>query len=375
MNNRWMVGVLCLAVVGTGATAAGATQPDPVTSTSGVEVTTYGVVQVRPYQAAKNSPVTIAVHGVHRVDDATVVYLSVGYEDPALGDLGGTLGAGLSELVGTQIGGRYLGGDALTSTRIVDTAESVVLSVVPDPAGRLGPDTPLGYVSPQSAFPDEPGVMAAVYAVLPPLAEGTRSVDVQVGFGSVIADVPVADDVLEPALDPESVIPLGTGWPRLDPRSLDSIEDPDRSVHPLTQVSEAIDRSTATTETTETVTIDLASDVVFAVDSADLSPQAQTRLNEIATEITTRAAAGSLSVVGHTDSTADDAYNEDLSRRRAEAVAAVLGPTAQSVGLTLVVEGRGEREPVADNNTDAGRQANRRVSISFSIENPSEVGP
>jgi outer membrane protein OmpA-like peptidoglycan-associated protein len=74
-------------------------------------------------------------------------------------------------------------------------------------------------------------------------------------------------------------------------------------------------------------------------------------------------------VVGHTDSQGSDAYNDDLSRRRAEAVAAVLRPElAGGPELDLAVEGRGEREPVADNSTDEGRQANRRVSVTFTID-------
>jgi outer membrane protein OmpA-like peptidoglycan-associated protein len=116
------------------------------------------------------------------------------------------------------------------------------------------------------------------------------------------------------------------------------------------------------------VTIDVAADVLFAVDSAELSAEAVARLQQVAADVTARAVPGALSVVGHTDSDASEAYNDDLSARRAQAVAGVLGPALAGTGLNLTVEGRGEREPVADNSTDEGKQANRRVAITFTEE-------
>ena len=63
-----------------------------------------------------------------------------------------------------------------------------------------------------------------------------------------------------------------------------------------------------------------------------------------------------------------DTYNDDLSRRRAQAVADVLRPVLAPAGITLAVEGRGEREPVAENGSAEGRQLNRRVSVGFTQE-------
>ena len=98
------------------------------------------------------------------------------------------------------------------------------------------------------------------------------------------------------------------------------------------------------------MTIDVAADVLFAVDSAELSPEAEGRL-QLAAEVTARAAAGAVGRRSHRrDGT--DAYNDDLSGRRARAVADVLGPALAPVGC--LVEGRGEREPVADNSTEEG---------------------
>jgi len=66
--------------------------------------------------------------------------------------------------------------------------------------------------------------------------------------------------------------------------------------------------------------------------------------------------------VGHTDSVGTDAYNQRLSIRRAEAVKAYLvGKNVEA--NRIYTEGKGEKQPVADNKTAAGRAKNRRVEI------------
>lgn len=70
-------------------------------------------------------------------------------------------------------------------------------------------------------------------------------------------------------------------------------------------------------------------------------------------------------VIGHADSVGSDDYNLDLSRRRADNVASIL----QSGGVQsvrILKEGRGERDPIASNETDSGRQQNRRVEVYIS---------
>lgn len=73
---------------------------------------------------------------------------------------------------------------------------------------------------------------------------------------------------------------------------------------------------------------------------------------------------GTVTVTGHTDSTASDAYNLDLSNRRAAAVASALAPRIPP-GLTITAVGKGESEPIADNGTPEGRALNRRVTITL----------
>ena len=102
-------------------------------------------------------------------------------------------------------------------------------------------------------------------------------------------------------------------------------------------------------------------DILFATDSAVLRPDLQRELRLIAANL--RANPNSLIyVVGHTDSTGAAAYNQTLSERRANSVAAVL----RSEGVPanrIEAFGRGESDPVASNLTPEGRALNRRVEI------------
>ncbi|MEO0061717.1 MAG: putative lipoprotein YiaD precursor [Pseudomonadota bacterium] len=102
-------------------------------------------------------------------------------------------------------------------------------------------------------------------------------------------------------------------------------------------------------------------DVTFAVNATDISPSFRTSLDNVAQSMVTYPNS-LVDVMGHTDSTGSDAYNLDLSRRRAEAVGNYLvmrGIARARVATT----GYGEQYPVADNTTEAGRAKNRRVEI------------
>lgn len=342
----------------TGSSAQDAGAATTVTTSEGVEVTTYGTVQVRPYQDQAGGLATLAVHGVQRVEGGTVVYLSVGWDE----DSGAVQPVSVSEIVATQTGDRFAGGGQITGVRVVERGAGRVLSTLLAPEGRSD-----AFASPSAAFPTEAGQMGALYAVLPELDPATETVDVQLAYGLTVPDVPVGDGLLEPGVATDEVVPLGTGWPQVNLRDVAAAPEPELSVHELVTVVQALDQTTTTTETTEQVSIDVAADVLFAFDSADLTPEATATLQQVGADVVARAAGGTLQVVGHTDSEGSDAYNDDLSRRRAEAAAAVLAPSAQQVGLQVAVEGRGEREPVADNGSDEGRQANRRVTVTFDV--------
>ena len=79
---------------------------------------------------------------------------------------------------------------------------------------------------------------------------------------------------------------------------------------------------------------------------------------------------GTVTVVGHTDAKGEDAYNLDMSKRRAEAVVAWLN-SQSGIERTFTAEGRGEAEPIAPNthpdggNDPDGRARNRRVVVNI----------
>jgi outer membrane protein OmpA-like peptidoglycan-associated protein len=69
-----------------------------------------------------------------------------------------------------------------------------------------------------------------------------------------------------------------------------------------------------------------------------------------------------LTVVGHTDNVGSDKYNQDLSLRRAHSVARYF-ESKRVDPVRMAISGKGETQPVASNNSEAGRQQNRRVEI------------
>lgn len=124
----------------------------------------------------------------------------------------------------------------------------------------------------------------------------------------------------------------------------------------------------------ERLTVALGSDVLFASESADLSPDARAAIDRAVVLLRDRGA-GQVEVVGHTDSVADDASNQTLSEQRAAAVAAVLGTLLDPAQYPLAVSGVGEREPVAGNDSAEGRQMNRRVELTLETERVVEEVP
>jgi OOP family OmpA-OmpF porin len=102
--------------------------------------------------------------------------------------------------------------------------------------------------------------------------------------------------------------------------------------------------------------------VNFAFDKATLTADAQAILDEAVVLLKETDDIVEVRVEGHTDSIGSEAYNQDLSQRRAEAVVEYL--SAQGVdGNNLIPVGMGENFPVAGNDTEAGRAANRRVDF------------
>lgn len=111
----------------------------------------------------------------------------------------------------------------------------------------------------------------------------------------------------------------------------------------------------------EILKLTMSSEVSFDFDSATVKPGFYTSLNKIA-DIMNRYPQTDIMIVGHTDSVGNTDYNLRLSLRRANAVADYL--MDQGVArFRLSTEGRGPLEPIASNETAAGRAQNRRVEI------------
>jgi len=113
----------------------------------------------------------------------------------------------------------------------------------------------------------------------------------------------------------------------------------------------------------EGIAVSFPSGILFPFNSTEILPDGKTNLQQLASSLD-KYPNSDILIVGHTDSVGTDAYNMDLSQRRAQAASAYL----QSLGVPasrLQTAGRGESEPIATNDTEEGRQRNRRVEIAI----------
>ncbi len=107
--------------------------------------------------------------------------------------------------------------------------------------------------------------------------------------------------------------------------------------------------------------------ILFATESAALNPQLRSDLIVLADSLN-KYPQSVVTVTGHTDSRGSAAFNQDLSERRANSVANVLFNGGVSFNRVRTV-GAGENQPIATNQTEAGRAANRRVDITITPTN------
>ena len=121
-------------------------------------------------------------------------------------------------------------------------------------------------------------------------------------------------------------------------------------------------------ETPFEVRVEMAADVLFDFDKADLLPKADETLQKAADFIRDRAKSGVVRIEGHTDAKGNDAYNQKLSERRATSVKKWFAGHGLS-GVKFSTEGFGAKKPIAPNtkpdgsDDPEGRQKNRRVEI------------
>ncbi|MDZ7719896.1 MAG: OmpA family protein [Balneolaceae bacterium] len=113
----------------------------------------------------------------------------------------------------------------------------------------------------------------------------------------------------------------------------------------------------------EGIAVSFDSGILFDFDSATLRQEGYDNLQKL-TRILNRDKETTLMIVGHTDSRGEEDYNLKLSERRAESASTYM----KSQGLAssrIQVVGRGELEPLSENETDAGRQKNRRIEVAI----------
>lgn len=115
------------------------------------------------------------------------------------------------------------------------------------------------------------------------------------------------------------------------------------------------------TNTGNELVVTMPQDILFALDSATLRPDLTRDLRAVSNNLLNYPNSR-IEIVGHTDNTGSSAYNQDLSERRARAVAQVLRDSGVPSGR-IASYGRGEEQPVASNLSAQGREQNRRVEI------------
>ena len=185
--------------------------------------------------------------------------------------------------------------------------------------------------------------------------------------------VPQAGFVTVNVLDSSAAAASGIDFKAID-KAFDSVDDPDYEAEPdqalaapvpIERYTKALDDSTSTHTGSKDITVTLASDVTFASDSADLTSAADAQLQTVAGQLAQYPDGGTLSIVGHTDDVQDDAYNQTLSEKRANAVKTRLEQLTKLDKWQTSVSGKGESEPKVNDTSDEARAVNRRVEITL----------
>lgn len=332
-----MAGALLVAAPASGAVTAAAADDVPILG----QAFTMGTV-------GSGEPAVFSVHGVRRVDGATIVYWSLALHDEVDPSGGARFGGGWKTFSDKNLG--------------PNTGDIGLIDVVGERAYRplAHPDGGTVCVCAPTFLGNlKPGEALVAWSAVTELPPEVTTVSVSIAE-QVIPGVPVEDGPMLPAVTGDGPLVLGMGWPEPDPQLLATAKDRDPAFYQLTTRVSDLER----TVTTSTGEVALAADVLFAKDSATLSGKGSTTVDAAARQIKDADADSALTVTGHADSDGADAYNQALSERRAKAVAAALSKTL-GPGYLITAVGKGESQPIASNSTPEGKTKNRRVSITF----------
>lgn len=163
-------------------------------------------------------------------------------------------------------------------------------------------------------------------------------------------------------------LPEACGYKKVEKESVEVANQPTGAEVSIVKDTEVTKGGEVLAAKSEVVTDTFIKNLEFGFDSAELSAADKAQLDEVIAQLEPhrsllRQNIEHVNVIGYTDSTGPEAYNQKLSERRAQAVADYLVNVGGVRREVLRVEGRGEADPIADNSTEEGRKANRRVVI------------
>lgn len=118
-------------------------------------------------------------------------------------------------------------------------------------------------------------------------------------------------------------------------------------------------------------TATLGAEALFDFDSDTLSDASEAALGDLLAQLEKFQEISDIQVVGHTDSTGPETYNQGLSERRAKSVSDFIAAAYPDVNISS--EGMGETAPVASNSTSEGRQLNRRVEVQVTAKSVTDA--
>jgi outer membrane protein OmpA-like peptidoglycan-associated protein len=245
------------------------------------------------------------------------------------------------------------------NVRLVDTEALTVSPTAEDPQGDHAVENK-GLIA-EAGGP--PVAFHGVYAA--PSGDSAAVLLPQLGL---VTDVPVVD---EAPVDWSRDEDAATTVAELADLVGSTPQELTAAAHPLESFREIAGGDVRAHADGEDVTVAIDSDVLFGVDSDELTGAADAALTAAGEELGA-ADGGAVSIVGHTDDVDTDEHNQELSERRAAAVAERLGQLVDLSGFEVTVEGRGESEPVASGTSEKARALNRRVELIFT---PSVGGP
>lgn len=211
---------------------------------------------------------------------------------------------------------------------------------------QQGTEVQRGYPYPNAYIDSGDAIMITIFFPAPP--QNVTKVDLMSPGFPAFTDLPIAKTAQVEKNEPD---------PTKLPLKPSDIED-------VTSISDDLGGSKSEDDSGGKQDIRLNTDVLFALNKASLSKKASGILKDVAKRID-QASASTIKVDGYTDNSGNSGINNPLSRRRAAAVAGALKKLVTRSGVKFQAAGHGSADPVASNDNAAGRQKNRRVTVTI----------